>query len=153
MDALKEIEQDGFEEVPILGPNRKKGPQPELGPFEFVNVESCEVTLAGGGDIEPETMFATRLKELREFVAEELFDFGFASLGPVWAELAELLADLVGFEVDAFDFVIEAAAFDGGPFHDGGRGSTEGITHVGLLEDFLGAGATAALSDEFFGLE
>ena len=153
MSVLKEIKKDGFEEVPIFGPNRKKGPQPQIGAFEFVNVKRGEVTLAGRCDIETKAMFGARLKKMREFISEELFDFGFASLGPVWAEFAELLADLIRFEVDALDFVIEAAALDGGPFHNGGGGSTEGITHVGLLKDFFGASATAALGDEFFGLE
>ena len=30
----------------------------------------------------------------------------------------------------AFDFVVEPAALDGGPLHDGGSGSTERIAHV-----------------------
>ena len=33
-------------------------------------------------------------------------------------EFAEPLTDLLGFEVDAFDFVVGAAAFDGAPLGD-----------------------------------
>jgi len=90
------------------------------------------------------------LEEARELVADELLDLGFASLLPVGAEFAELLADLVGFEVGTLDFVVEAAALDGGPFNDGGSGSTERITHVRLLKDFFGTGAGAAVGEELF---
>src|SRR2546427_10724609 len=90
------------------------------------------------------------LEEARELVADELLDLGFASLLPVGAEFAELLADLVGFEVGALDFVVEAAALDGGPFNDGGSGSTERITHVRLLKDLFGSGAGAAVGGELF---
>ena len=68
-------------------------------------------------------------------------------------EFAEAAKDIVGFEVEAFDFVVGAAAFDGGPFDDGGGGSAERIAHVGLLEDFFGAGTGAGATDEFFGVE
>ena len=150
---LQEIGEDGFEEMPIFGADSKKPLQPEIGAFEFVNIERGEITLAGGGNIEAEAMLGARLKQLREFVAEELFDFAFAEFGLVRAEFAELLTDLISFEMDAFDFVIEAAALNGGPFNDGGRGCTEGIAHVRLLKDFLGTGAGAALGDELFGIE
>jgi len=90
------------------------------------------------------------IEERRELVAEELLDLGFASVLPVGAEFAEVLADLIGFEMDALDLVVEAAALDGGPFNDGGRGSTERITHVRLLKDFFGAGAGAAVGEELF---
>ena len=75
---------------------------------------------------------------------------GFASVLPVGAEFAELLADLVGFKMNALDFVIEAAALDGGPLNDGGRGSTERIAHVRLLKDFFRAGPGAAVGEELF---
>jgi hypothetical protein len=65
------------------------------------------------------------------------------------AEFAKLLADLGVFEVDALDLVIGAAAFDGGPFDDAGGGGAERITHIGLLEDFLGASAGAAWPPAF----
>src|SRR6267142_6539326 len=81
------------------------------------------------------------IEERREVVAEELGDLGFASVFPVGTEFAELLTDLVGFEVDALDLVVEATALDGGPFHDGGTGRAKRITHVRLLKDFFRAGA------------
>ena len=75
---------------------------------------------------------------------------GFASVLPVGAEFAEVLADLVGFEMDALDLVVEAAALDRGPFNDRGRGSTKRIAHVRLLKDFFGAGAGTAVGEELF---
>ena len=66
-------------------------------------------------------------------------------------ELAEEAEDLVGFEVEAFDLVIFAATFDGGPFDDAGSGGAEGVAHIGLLEDFLGAGTGSAIDQKLFG--
>ena len=75
---------------------------------------------------------------------------GFAGVLPVGAEFAELLADLVGFEMDALDLVVEAAALDRGPLNDGGRGGTQRIAHVGLLKDFFRAGTGTAVGEELF---
>ena len=75
---------------------------------------------------------------------------GFAGVLAVGAEFAELLADLVRFEVDALDFVVKSAALDGRPLNDGGRGGTQRIAHVGLLKDFFGAGTSAAVGEELF---
>ena len=66
----------------------------------------------------------------------------------VGIELAEEAKDLIGFEVNAFDSVIVAAALDGGPFDNAGGGGAERVAHVGLLEDFVRAGASAAVGDE-----
>ncbi len=63
-------------------------------------------------------------------------------------EDAELLLDVVGFEVDAVDVVVGAAAFDGGPFDDVAGGGAERVAEIGLLEDFFGTGASAAIGDE-----
>ena len=54
-------------------------------------------------------------------------------------------------EVDADKIVIVTAAFDGGPFDDVAGSGAEGIAHIGLLEDFFVAGASAAIGDELFG--
>ena len=75
---------------------------------------------------------------------------GFALVLAGGVEFAEALADVEVFEVDAFDGVISAAAFDSGPFDDGGGGSAQGFAQVGLLEDFLGAGTGPGVGDEFF---
>src|SRR6266853_2723288 len=85
-----------------------------------------------------------------ELVAEELFDLGFASVLLVGAEFAEVSANLIGFEMDALDLVVEAAALDCGPFNDGGTGRAKRIAHVGLLKDFFGAGPGAAVGEELF---
>ena len=82
---------------------------------------------------------------------EEVVDFFFAIVLGAWIEFAEELEDLIGFEVDAFEFVIGAAAFDGGPFDDVAGGRAKGIAHIGLLEDFFVAGASTAIGDELFG--
>src|SRR5512133_400266 len=84
---------------------------------------------------------------------EEVVDFGFTAGGSVRGELTEVLKDLWGFEVDAFDFVIGAAPFDGGPFDDVGGSGAHGVAHVGLLEDFVGARAGAAVLEELGGGE
>src|SRR5205823_6074020 len=55
--------------------------------------------------------------------------------------------DFVGFEVEAFDLVVRATAFDGGPVHDGSAAGN-GVAHIGLLEDLLEAGASAAVGEE-----
>ena len=77
------------------------------------------------------------LEKRGEGTSEEGVDLGLAVGLVTRAELAEEAEDLVSFEVNAFDLVIVAAAFDGGPVHDGGRGCAKRIAHVGLLIDFL----------------
>ena len=63
-------------------------------------------------------------------------------------EFAELFADPVGFDVDAFDLIIGPAALDGRPLDDViGRGA-ERVAHVGLLEDFFAPGAGAAIGQK-----
>lgn len=59
-----------------------------------------------------------------------------------------MFEDILGFEMEALDVVIKAAAFDDGPIDDMGGGSAEGIAHVGLLKDFIGAGAGATIGEE-----
>jgi hypothetical protein len=80
-------------------------------------------------------------------------DLGFAAGLGAGVELAEAAEDVVGFEVDAFDLVVFAAAFDGGPLDDVISGGAEWVAHVGLLIDFVGAGAGLALGDELIGSE
>ena len=69
------------------------------------------------------------------------------------AEFAEELEELIGFEMDALDLIIHAATLDGGPVHDGSGGCAERVAHVGLLKDFFGTGASAAIGEELFGGE
>ena len=81
-------------------------------------------------------------------------------------EFAELLANLSIFEVDALDFVVGTATFDGGPFDDAGRGRThrmrvggEGDDARAVVEfdiadfDFFGKGGGAAIGIERVDLE
>ncbi len=94
-----------------------------------------------------------RIKELGEGRADEVFDFGFAGGLSCGTALAEELDDLSVFEMEAFDLVVVAATFDGGPFDDVIGGGTKGVAHVGLLEDFFGTGTGAAIGDELVGGE
>ena len=80
-------------------------------------------------------------------------DFGFAVAIGGGVKFAEVPADGVGFEVEAVDGVLVAAAFDGGPFDDVGGGGAEGIAHVGLLVDLFGAGAGETIGEELVGGE
>jgi len=52
------------------------------------------------------------------------------------AEFAEPFAHLLGFEVDAFDLVVGAAALDGAPLDDVIGGGAERVAQVGLLDRF-----------------
>ena len=80
-------------------------------------------------------------------------DFGLAVGLGIGVELTKEADDLIGFEMDAFDRVILTATFDGGPFDDAGGSGAEGIAHVRLLKDFVGAGAGAAGVKELSGSE
>ena len=91
------------------------------------------------------------IKKFGELGLEELLDFEFAGGLGVGIELAEEAEDLIGFEVNAFDLIILAATFDGGPFDDAGRGRAERVAHVGLLIDFVGTGTGLAIGDELIG--
>jgi len=65
---------------------------------------------------------------------------------------AELQLNLIVVEVEAVYLIIVAAAFDGGPVHDG-VGGGGGVAEVGLFEDFGEAGAGSAVGEELIGLE
>ena len=71
------------------------------------------------------------MKEGQEIFVDEVGDVLVALLLAFGTERAELLDDLGVFEMQANDFVVEAAALDGIPVHDSGavRGR---ITEVGL---------------------
>jgi hypothetical protein len=66
----------------------------------------------------------------------------------VGIDFAELFGDLIGFQVEAFNRVIVAATFDGGPVDDRGAAGKR-IAHVGLLENFIEASAGFAGGQEF----
>src|SRR5438477_598828 len=83
-----------------------------------------------GGDVEAEAHFGAALAAIAgdvardafaaldqfgEGISDEVFDNRLAEGGAGGGEFAEAAADVFGFEVDAFDFVVFAAAFDGGP--------------------------------------
>src|SRR6266850_497293 len=75
-----------------------------------------------------------------EGVAEEGVDLRLAGGIAGGVKVAEKVNNFFGFEVDALDFVVRTAAFDGGPFNDGSAAGN-GFAHVGLLENLFEAGA------------
>jgi len=77
-------------------------------------------------------------------------DLEFAIMLGAGSEVTELFQNLIGFEVDAFDRVIETTTFDRGPIHNGGRGCAERVAQLGLLKDFFGTGASAAIGKKLF---
>jgi len=174
----EEMEQNGFDEMPVLGAGGEEADKPEVVADFFVDVNGGKIALAGGGNIETESECGLRsadcgilaphaecglrsadcgtrgiLEQGGEGFFEELFDFGFAGFLGVRVEFTKVLLDVGGFQVDAFDFVIVTAAFDSGPFDDSGGGRANRIAHVRLLEDFFGASASAAIGEERFGGE
>ena len=152
-DFAQEAGQDGVEEIPVFGAAGEEGAEPEFGALALVDVDDGEVALAGGGDIEAKAIGGAGLEDGGEFPADELFDFVLAVVLPVGAEGAELLEDLVLFEMEADNFVIVPALFDGGIFDDAVGSGAHGIAEVGLFIDFLGAGAGFAVGEEFLGRE
>jgi hypothetical protein len=160
-ETPEEEEEDGFEEVPILGSAGEEGAKPEAVAFCFIEVEDGEVALTGSGDVEAEAEGALDLRiwifgfggigeEGGEGFAKEIFDRVFALADGGEAELAKPEAEVIGFEVDALDGVVGAAMFDGRPFDDVIGGGTDGVAQVGLLEDFLITRASAAIGEELF---
>ena len=90
------------------------------------------------------------LEKFREADADKVGDFGLANglaRGPVLAELAD---DLVVLQMEAFDLVIEAAAFDGTPVNDLQPG-WGGIAEIGPAVDVFEARAGAAIGEELVG--
>ena len=87
-----------------------------------------------------------------EGVAEEGVDLRLAGGLAGGVKVAEKVNNFFGFEVDALDFVVRTAAFDGGPFNNGSAAGN-GFAHVGLLENLFEAGAGAAIGNELVGSE
>jgi hypothetical protein len=153
LERAEEIKEHGFEELPVLGTTRKKSAQPEFGAFDFINVDNGEIARAAGGDIETEPIFAFGGENSFESIAEKVLDSCFTTEGRDRRELAELLEDLLVFEMETGDFVIATAALDDGPIHNVIGGITSGVAHVGLLEYFGQTGARAAIGEELDGSE
>ena len=52
---MEEKEEDGLKEIPIFGTSGEESSKPEVGAFDFVDVDGGEIPLAGSGDVETET--------------------------------------------------------------------------------------------------
>ena len=53
--ALEEKEENGFEELPIIGAGGEESAEPEVRSVGLIEVEHGEVALAAGGDVEAQT--------------------------------------------------------------------------------------------------
>ena len=144
----KEGGEDGFEEMPVVGAAGEEAAKPEVGVFEFVDVDGGEVAVTAGGDIEAQAILGVFGEERGEAVVEEVLDFVFTRAVAGGAEIIEQIDDFVLLEVDAGDFVLDSTFLNDGPFDDGGAG-WERVAEVGLFVDFLKAGAGAAVGEEF----
>jgi len=146
--------EDGADEMPILSAAGKERREFEGAALEFVEVDDGEIAAARGSDVEAETITGAFLfrESLVEGVDDELADVAFAVELELDPELAEEIEHFGFFEVEAFDFGVDHAALDGGPGDDA-VGSTGGVAHVFLFEDFREAGAFLAVGDELFASE
>ncbi len=52
---MEEKEEDGLKEIPIFGTSGEESSKPEVGAFDFVDVDGGEIPLAGSGDVEAQT--------------------------------------------------------------------------------------------------
>ena len=55
-EVLEEEEEGSFEEMPIFGAGGEESGEPEVGAFDFVDIDDGEVALAGGGDVETQAV-------------------------------------------------------------------------------------------------
>ena len=51
----EKAEENGFEEIPIVGSDGKQRPQPELGTLRLIDIEGGEIAIPAGGDVETQT--------------------------------------------------------------------------------------------------
>jgi hypothetical protein len=165
----EEMEETGFEEMPVFGAAGEESAEPELAFDGFIDVNDGEVALAAGGDVETEAEFPFVFRDVgvetggtagradgdewAEFGSEKVDDLVFAFGFVMRMERSEAFDDFVVFEVDADKIVIVAATLDGGPFDDVIGGSPGRVAHVRLGENFFGAGAGAAVFEKLFGGE
>src|SRR6266496_3095038 len=141
VNVLEEVEQDALKEIPILGAGGEKGAQPEVRPFDFIDVKGSQVAFAAGGNVKAQAVRAAGSEEVWEIFVEEGLNFRCAHVIAGRVKSAELLRDLGGFQMDALDRVIVTATFDGGPIDDIAGGRAARVAHVGLLKNLFLTGA------------
>jgi hypothetical protein len=114
-EMAEEKEESGAEEVPIVGTASEESLERKVIAFDLVDVNGCEVALAAGGDIETEAVFGwggeNFAKRLLKIGVNSVFSVGLGSR----IEVSKAGGDVGGFEVEAFDWVIKSAAFEGIP--------------------------------------
>lgn len=157
-DVIEKRIKDGGNELPVFGAAGEESFEPKGFAFEFVDIDDGEIAATGRGDVETEANARSvrarrRFKKFWKRGNDVVVDLALASFVGTRVELAEAAGDVIGFEVETLDGVVVAAALDGGPFDDVSGGRAEGIAHVGLLKDFFGAGAGAAIGEELRGSE
>src|SRR5258707_15716872 len=96
VNVLEEVEQDALEEIPIFGAGGEQGAQPEVRPFDFVDVKRGQVAFAAGGNVKAQAVRAAGSEEVREVLVEEGLNFGCAHVIAGRVKSAELLRDLGG---------------------------------------------------------
>src|SRR6266403_2914613 len=125
----EEFKKNSFDEIPIFGAAGKETAKPEFFAFALVDVDHGEIALATGGDIETEAERraaverggphprslahligeGNALEKRKEALVDEIANFLLTPAGIARIEFAELLEDLIVFEVDANNFVVVTA--------------------------------------------
>jgi len=88
-----------------------------------------------------------KIKKGGKVFAKVAPDFGLAGFLSGRVEVAEETNDFRRLQMDAFNFVIGATPFDGGPVDDGSA-AWDGVAHVGLLEDLFETRTRPAVGKE-----
>src|SRR4051812_916568 len=114
----QESEEDGFDEVPVFGATGKERRELKDVALEPVDIDDGEIAATRSCDIEAETVLIARTegKKAVERLDDEVAYAGFAMVLAFGTVFGEEIEDFVLFEVNAFDFVIEHALFDGRPW-------------------------------------
>ena len=58
LEQAKEVEEHGFEEMPVFGAAGEESAEPEIIALDFIDVDDGEIALAAGGDVKTETEVA-----------------------------------------------------------------------------------------------
>jgi len=140
--------------VPIFRATGEKGSELKGATLEAIDVDYCEVTATRGSDIESESILILLVdgEKFVKGVGDETANTGFAIVLPFGPVISEEVGDLVGFEVEAFDFIIRHATVNRGPWNEA-FGSPAGAAHVFLLEHFGKPRTISAVLDELFARE
>src|SRR5205085_3037330 len=119
---------------------------------QTIDIDDGQISAAGCGDVKAEPMTIPGGEELGECLVNEIGDFPFPGELGFRAVFAEEFVYVFFFEVEALDFVFEAAAIDLSEFDDA-FGAAHGVAHVFLFEHFGETGALLAILKELLARE